>query len=227
MKTQIVIFNFKWIYYIQFSLFFIVLGSAWSIYYGRGHYKKYDFIPTISETVYFYPENRIFGVGMVINTMLNACIFIFRSHIFDILVIKKNEGNWTAMKVILNILAATVFVSMCLVANVTVVYNRDIHMVVAFTFFASACLYHVLSDIFLSILGRRPSYFSIITTIVGSIVIIIGPYIRAYMENPSNSLKTISSFCQYTSSFCITLKMFLTQFDFPKHGIRFREKNNE
>lgn len=53
---------------------------CWIIYYSTSHFRK-GRIRTISETVMFFPENRIFPMAMSIDAILLLLIFLMRQKI--------------------------------------------------------------------------------------------------------------------------------------------------
>jgi len=208
------------IYYISIILPFVSVIVCWIFYYSM--HNKYDGrIKTISETVLYFPETRIFGVGLSIESVFVFVLILIRNTVASDLSVKKNIRFPTLqlfMKIGLIAIPLGIF-SLC---TITLLDNAPIHLTGAFFFFIGSIIYFTISDYVLRKLGMNISLlsFSVSWLALGFAIL--------YMTLMSmQKFLSAGAIFQYITSLLIFVKLFLFQYDIPNHNVQITKNNKE
>ena len=108
------------------------------------HFKKYNYLPTISEMMVYYPESLIFSYGMSIGSILLIIFGIIKNnHI-------KEYFNNKIIRILMFILIIISSLSMIFLSFFSILQYKNIHIFSTGIFFLSTSLYFILSDIIYS-----------------------------------------------------------------------------
>jgi hypothetical protein len=197
---------------------------SWSLYYGR-HQNTPGKIVTISQTVAPFPQCRIFSVAMCIEAFATLGLMHLRNAAFISRATASGEitrrlyvvGSYAML--ILPLLTA---IFMVVVSCVTTEDYFPVHITGAFGFFACACAYYVISDIALVAVGIGqciPSRAATGLTILFSVL-----YIALMLPRRNQATSNARSIFQYLAALSLLVKMFLFQFDYPRHLVGIDEE---
>ena len=191
--------------------------ACWALYYGIPH-SKGERLRTISETVVFFPENRIFAVAMTVESLLLLVIYRIRNE-----AIKQVTKSST---LVLQILAYLMPTGLTVLSCVTLFDHKLIHLIGATVFFMGNVVYFLISDRLIVKAGFKLGKISQLITYI----ILIPFFGHLYFTNayPYNiPLYNIGSVFQYTLAILIFVKILLCLGDCPKRSVELGKPEKE
>lgn len=221
-KTKFIIYlpSPGFVYEVTMILPFVSILICWSIYYSTSHYRR-GRIRTISETVMFFPENRIFPVAMSIDAILLLLIFLMRQKIIRKLAEKndlfKNNSYQKFNKIAYSLIISSTL-GLFLLSNVTLKDSKVVHLVSACFFFFGIIIYLGLSDIWAKRVGYKIGYISTIIPYLAFVLATIYTIITLILYR-NRFIYSIGSLLEYASSALIFLKIYLMRKETPTHTI--------
>ena len=192
--------------------------SCWGVYYSMKHNTP-GVLRTISETVNPFPENRIFPV-----TMNMECIFLTIAYwIRNSLTSESSKESHKSVSVRLFFMKALlpfIIIGLSLLADVTLIDNTPLHLTGATVFFMFSIIYLILADSTAKTLGWNVPLFSRIAAWCIPFVF-VGHNVVFGLGRTSNDMKmySIGSLLQYLMCILIFFKVFMMQFEIPKHTL--------
>lgn len=193
---------------------------CWIIYYSTSHFRK-GRIRTISETVMFFPENRIFPMAMSIDAILLLLIFLMRQKIIKKLA-EKNEINkkesYQKYAKILHYLIISFVSGLLILANISLKDNRIIHLLASLVFFFGIIIYLIISDYWAKRVGYQIKLYSYIIPYIALVLATIYTIITIFIWR-DRFIYSIGSILEYISSALIYLKIYMIKKETPAHTI--------
>lgn len=213
-------FNLSIIYVISFSLPILLIFVSWCFFFSRNY--DHTFIPTISETMVFMPQIRIFGVGMTIEAVFVFLFGLIQNDLLFYFINKKKDCEkhcifLTKFNFCLIIVASFMLI---LLALCPVKYYWWPHMVGAFGFFSSIIIYFCIYD-YLRIKLKYPlGIFSFIFSSASFISILLTVFLRNNLFGSYNAVRySFSSIFQYLTLFFLLCKIIVVWKKTPVHYI--------
>lgn len=222
MKTKFIIYlpSPSFIYEVTTILPIVSILICWIIYYSTSHFRR-GRIRNISETVMFFPENRIFPVTMSIDAILLLLIFLMRQKIIKKLAEKNDLFKKNSYQKSTKIMHSLVIIStlgLLILSNVTLKDSRIIHLVAAMFFFFGIIFYLIISDYWARRVGYKIGKISYLIPYVGLTLMIIYTIIIFFIWR-NRFIYSIGSILQYISAALVYLKIYLMQKETPVHTI--------
>ncbi|OHT16722.1 hypothetical protein TRFO_12981 [Tritrichomonas foetus] len=208
----------KTIYKIASIFPVVTVLACWSIYYSTNHFRK-GRIRTISETVQFFPENRIFPVAMNIEAMFLFFILVVRQKIIHKLFDFKKITKSSLFKFsyyLTSFLIPVNALGLSILADVTLIDHKIIHLAAAFTFFLGMFLYFCISDFWAKKAGYEISIVSRLIPYLG-ILLFIAHIVITVVFWRNRLVYSIGSIIQYTCALLIFTKIWMLAKETPKH----------
>lgn len=219
-----IIFNLSGIYIVCTVIPVVTLTVTFSLFFTtEGHYGSYGFIPTMSETVVFFPENRIFLVGMSVTAAFMTLYFFFRNHLLISIREKEPFKKNKVLRIVhgaMWVLSIIIPLSLILLAACPVNVLFIPHMMGAFGFFICGNLYFLLNCFFFAKTQPPLNFVTLIPNLLSIVLMVLCFALRPPNKNPSKTQVEISSFFQYGAGLLLVLSFSLTLHRMPRHGIR-------
>lgn len=222
MKTKFIIYlpSPGFIYEVTTILPVVSILICWIIYYSTSHYRK-GRIRTISETVMFFPENRIFPVAMSIDSILLLLIFSMRQKIIKKLaeknVLFSNRNYQIFTKIAFSLIISSTL-GLLVLSNVTLKDSKPIHLTAAMFFFFGIIFYLILSDYWANRVKYKIGKISYMIPYLALVLATIYTIITIFIWR-NRFIYSIGSILEYISGGLIYLKIYLMQKETPVHTI--------
>ncbi|EAY14951.1 hypothetical protein TVAG_396810 [Trichomonas vaginalis G3] len=201
-----------------------MIAIAVSIYYTLKHNKVYKYtIVTISESVVFLPESRIFNISMTIMALLQSVVFILRHHYLNVIITRESKWYLHLLKWICIIFAFVSPPAFIGLANFTVREFFNVHNMCAFIYFYTVSFYFLCYDIIIICVKKKIKWYSMFVTILGIICLQLSLW-PLFIDPHNNTIVSTTSVFEFITVFLFTLKTTLTLVDLPPHGIKFYSK---
>lgn len=215
-KFSLSLNSLKLIY--EFALIVPILSVLFStiIYYTTWRFKK-GRIRTISETVVYFPENKIFAFSMSIDCILLAIIFSIRQKIIRKLAKKQDLTENKSYKMSMKISQTLILLSslgLLFLSNITLKDSRNLHLISALNFFFGIILYLLISDYWAKRVGYNISLFSYLIPYSALAMASIFTIITIFFSR-NRFIYSIGSIIEYFCSFLIYMKIYLIHVETP------------
>lgn len=210
----------NFIYHMATLLPLISTLICWSIYYSTSHLRK-GRIRTISETVNYFPENRIFPIAMNIEAIMLLLIFLVRQKIIHKLADLKKEVKTKSFRISCTISVILIYLvvgGLSILSSVTLLDNRVIHLVASFFFFFGILFYFCISDYCARLVGYSIPFYSLIVPYISLVCALIYTYITLFVWR-NRFIYSIGSLLEYLTSVLIFMKVFFIGKETPSHSI--------
>jgi uncharacterized membrane protein len=196
---------------------------SWGLYYGR-HQNTPGRIVTISQTVAPFPQCRIFSVAMCIEAFVTLGLAHLRNAAF---VSRATASGQITRRLyligsyVMLILPLLIAIFLVMVSCVTADDYFPVHITGAFGFFACASLYYIVSDIALAAVDIGKCIASRAAT--GLTILFSILYMALMLPKRNQGISNARSIFQYLAALSLFTKMFLFQFDCPRHHFAVHE----
>ena len=225
-----VFFRFEFLYYFLVFLAYTTIIVDIVIFYAKGEQSDYDYYPSVSETNVYFPQTRIFSVGLSLTAIILLFYGVLRHHMISIFLlkskkVKKNSKLILGLRIFMNILLVSASVNMILFSSLPCRYYSNAHDFTAGTFFASIFFYFLMDDIICWRIGRKPKTWSFSVTILIAIFAILFIVVRRIGSKSSKSIRyTIADISETIAILVIPIKLVVLVKTSPKHALKITRK---
>jgi hypothetical protein len=210
-------------YIFGFVFPFLSVVICWVFFYGLGHSTRGRLL-TISETVNFWPENRIFAGSMNVEALLLLLLYFIRNRVITLWGARRPSlpFGFRLNTAICRVCTVAVPGGLSILSLITLAENAPIHLTAAFLFFAGSVAYYFASDACLRAVGHAPPALSSAVSWACLGFALIYPTFFSFARGATphwRALANAGSVCQYLTAFSIFLKVLLFYYDAPRHRV--------
>lgn len=186
---------------------------SWTFYYYYERYPEQG-LQTISETVIYFPENRIFSATMNIESLILLIVFYLRVNITEeISKLKKIRSfNLRLRLTIMKLSMLPACISLSVLSAVTLEDHFGVHIAASGFFFLLCIIFFICSDLTAHELHFPLKKVSIAVTAAIPVFMVAYP---SFLCSKKRTFRTLGGFFQYCMCFFIFIKIYLFQYDYP------------
>lgn len=215
--------NLTYINYATAIIPLLVMVIDGILFYSLGHYKLFDYIPTISEMNVVLPESRIFGMRLSFTAILFDIFAIFRFHIITFYQARHKNGFRKLiliMKILMICFMVVASLGMIVFSTSPVTQYRNTHNFSAGLYFICIFIYFVIDDFICSKLNRPPKLYSRIATWSIIMFLILYIFVRRLGTKSSKKIRySISSVFEIIGIFLQIVKLLILIHETPKYHL--------
>ena len=201
-------FHLHFLYYISSIFPFLAVVSAWIVFYTCGHYTS-GLVLTISETMCPFPENRIFGCSMNIESILLFIIYFIRIKIIQKHSELQNSSLSLGYKIRMIVMYVCLFIvpiGLCALSAVTLDDCAPVHLLGAAFFFYGSLIFYFVSDYSIKAVNCKVPLYSKLTT--WAILVFLFLYMLLLNVSSKTAFTNAGAIFQYLTALSIFIKIF-------------------
>ena len=225
-----VFFRFEFLYYFLVFLAYTTIIVDIIIFYAKGEQSDYNYYPSVSETNVYFPQTRIFSVGLSLTSIILLFYGVLRHHMISIFLIKSKKVKKGSklilfLRIFMNFLLVSAAINMILFSSLPCRYYPMPHDFTAGMFFASIFLYFLMDDTICWLVGRRPKSWSFGITILIAVFAILFIVVRKVGSKETKSTRwTIADISETIAILVIPIKLIVIVKTSPKHALKITRK---